>query len=591
MRKRASFVMVGFLLTLSGAAAQAAWPSDPVCRESMGENGSYIPPECDAESFFVGYFSELRLDNPCQCTSGQACSSHGVTIHYPTGFFGTKFAPAVFLHGGGTGVPMGKLTGHSDDGHGHSVNAYAEIARSLAHVGFVVIEPILPTSQSTLPYGAMSGDAYDAANLVQCVAQMTSSATCTPSDGARPCLSKYGLVDTIAWSPNNKENVVIVGHSAGAVASLYLPKIWGSAVKGVIMLDPAKHQYLEQPPTLTMAGTSTPIFHLYPDWYGPFQNDKNQLFKLGAPSSCRGGVCVGGPIAGSACSSSSSTTTCGSGGYCTDQMGCTGDGDCPGGSCTGPAPTNGPWVPIGIRDYPGCDPDKGCHESHHCSVLTSRPAYDFQTSPDGGAHHAWCHSAVPGCTKFGSNFCPYGKYCSPSTYCSRNGAVNGGHTWTRHRSLDAANAPDATGFGARSSSIYQRYVKAIGGCLGGALLGGAKVQPWVTGWARRLNDSGGAGGVCSDKDGQLTLPCSGYSTRSTCDLQACVWNVGFDTGKVIRINDGELVSEYTTTTARNYTAAEGWDGSGKFVEREERLGSSPRDPYYISCESGPGLVP
>ncbi len=560
--------------------ADAAWPEDPTCGTSMGGNGDYNTPECSRPILDPGFMAESRWE-----AGYGTCLTHDVLVRSrkPSG----PMPPVLLLHGGNAGAP----NFHSKDAHGHDVNPYDDIAEDLVYAGFVVIEPLLPAiAPGSKPYK----DATTVAGIVECLAQMSTPPefpgdpnACTGTGGTYPCRGD----GRIAWSKNSKENLVIVGHSAGAIVGLYLPAMLRTAVKAVILIDPAKDEYLEQPPMLTMSGTNTPIVHIYPDWYGPYQNSQNMLFRLGAQNSCQGGICVGGQNPGVPCTTSFNSMTCGEG-YCTDQMGCYGAADCPGGTCTGPAPTKGPWVPIGIRDYPGCDPDIGCHESTHCSALGTGIAYDFKNSYPPAArisHHAWCgpntldvYTAAT-CTKI-MNACPEGQHCSPATYCNKNlgGAVN----WRRHRSIDPNFSPEAPGYGARASWILRRYVRSYAACMGGQY--GAEHQKWVTGMSRTLNDTGGAS-FCSDTSGVITPTCSAYTTENSCRVGNCLWNTGYDQGQVIRLHNGETVTEYTEPFGRYYGAEEGFNpATGSFVEKQERLGLTPNSPYYISCQSGPG---
>ncbi len=578
--REATWSSKAFILAITcyAPAAYAAWPDDPFC------GGSYGPPECQQIFPFQGFLTEQRLE----AGYAAACPGNDIIIRF-WARTGIKYSPALFLHGGGAG----QASYHADDAHGHDVNPYDDIANDLAHAGFVVIEPLLPTiGPNSKPYY----DAATVAGIVECVSQMATPPAfpgdpdgCTGGPGTNyPCLTDLGM----AWKKNAKENLVIVGHSAGAIVGLYLPYMLKTAVKAMILIDPAKDAYLEQPPMLSMSGTTTPIIHIYPDWYGPFQNSQNLLFRLGAQSSCQGGICVGGPNPGMPCSTSYSSMACGEG-YCTDQMGCYGAADCPGGTCTGPAPTKGPWVPIGVRDYPGCNPDQGCHESTHCSALGSAVAYGYQQSyppSDRYAHHAWCGSGAydpftgTTCTKVTPN-CPAGQFCSPTSFCNKN--IGQASNWRRHRNIPLTT-PDAAGYGTRASSIFRRYVKSYAACMGGTF-SGYMSQQWVTGWNRTLNDTGGAD-LCTDTNGVITPTCSAYTTQNACVVGNCLWNTGYDLGRVIRLHNGETVTEYTTTTGRYYGAEEGFNpATGSFVEKQERLGTTTASPNYISCQSGPGL--
>ncbi len=586
-----------------GATAQAGeWPEDPRCLADMGYYGDYEPPECSPDAYYSGYqhVSE-RVANVCNCPANDpGCPVVDVDLHYLDAYNSDpRWAPALILHGGGG-------RDHAKDAHGHAVSV---TGYNLVYSGFLEIHPYLPTGipgSGSTPWS----DAAAAARAVECVAERTVGTKpgvpgCSTA-GKLPCLSSF-IVNRIAWGPASKENLVVVGHSAGGVAALYLPTYLGTTVKAIIMLDPAKQEYTVMPPMLMMANKPGIVVHLYPDFYGPLQNSANQLFRLGGTNTCvGGGQCIGGPNHGATCYAMS--TICGTGptaGFCTDGMGCSSAADCPGGSCTGPAPTDGAWVPIGIRDYPGCNPDQGCHESTHCSALTTGVAYSQETlsEPTRSTHHAWCAGDV-GCGKTnnsaGVNYCPPGKYCSPQTFCNRNPNFNGGATWKNHRWKDVNN-PDVypTTYTASATRIFARYKKVYAACMGG--IRGASAQSWVNGYSRQMNDYGeGDEGYCTAMDGTYNPTCEIYSgglNANPCIQAGCRFNLGYDMGKVIRINNGEVASRdsaagYESTSGRYYTAAEGWNATtGSFVERQERLSSTPGTPNYIGCTSGPGVMP
>ncbi len=576
---------VGLVLGFVGFAstAGATWPSDPLCMKNYPNSrldragySTYQPPECSPEAYISGAtHMEVRYDDVCNCAaSGDAtCKTVKVDFIYPVGLNDAKWAPAVLMHGGGG-------MAHSADAHGHAVAPHYEIAQSLVYAGFAVVAPVLNITSSSKPYT----DATLAHAGLECLLKRTTSSECGP-DKSVPC-ANGDILDRIAWSAASKENVVVLGHSAGAVAGLYLASYLGTAVQGVVMLDPAKQEYLEMPPMLMMANRPTHIVHLYPDYYGPLKNASNQLFRLGGTGTCNTGYCAG---TSTPCSSAAA---CGTGGFCTQSMGCNSDADCgvgaPAGTCGGPAPTLGAWVPIGIKDYGTCDPDAGCHESHHCTAVTRWTAYDYY--PDR-SHATYCGSGLANCTNHAR--CPANTYCSPQNICSTNPDINNsGQTWKHHRSLGADY--DAFGYGARSSNLYMRYAKVYAACAGG--IRGGSYQTWVNGWARRLNNDGlGGEGVCSDAAGVVTALCDPFDRNDDpvgCTAAGCIWSQGYDDFKVIRVNNAETVTEYTTTQGRYYTAFEGYNSAtGSFIERQERLSSTPGDVNYIGCVSGPGAMP
>ncbi len=543
----------GVVLLAAGLGASSeAWAQGSWC-------GQYIPgdthpgkPEC-----FTGpgmgttgaAFIHKRVENICDDTI--AMNQIAVDIVYPPPIpAGVRLTPIIFQHGGGaansfcdrhtndTSYPF-SCDAPAGSPNNHYSNPYLRIADQLAHKGAVVMFPILNVGPGSNPWT----DGEQMVRAMECLTRKTTiDGGCVDSDVA--CLDD--LVGRVAWTASNKENLVVIGHSAGGLASMYLPRRLMSSLRGIIMIDPAKAEYMIMSPTaplVTMASgaITAPVVHLYPDWYGPRQNSENRLFRLGAPNSCYDGRCDGGTAHGSVCPAD---RLCPGGGFCTNNIGCWSNADCAGGTCTNPAPVAGPYIPIGIKDL-GVDPDSGTHNSHHCSPFNDSPSWMYAYDPE---HYDYCNPAVTTCTNQKTAACPGGAAsCGRDTFCRANQAPPG-QTWQWGNAY----------------YITHRYVVAYASCLGGRY--GAYYQSWVNGRDRYLDDVGTNSSVCT-YNGQIVIGhfCAGFFNRNDCEAHAasnmCHWAQGED-GSVIRINDGQRVTSYDPHTSRYYTAAEAYSATG-----------------------------
>ncbi len=588
-----TLVALGVLSGVPEVAAQTLPPpgTDMTCLD-YDLHYNFVPPECDFQGNSV---MGRRLLNVCGSDGAPgSLPVIDVDVSYPDPALltpGTRFAPVVLAHGGGV-APAYK------DIHpaGHGTNPYQNLAWQLVFKGMIVIQPIDPnlgpngnpfdeqrcggtaggavcTSNADCVSPAtcqvyVKGIAHRLVDAITCVTRRfdgTIGPTGAPRCSTEPQGCVNDLVNKVAWTEANRESLVFIGHSAGGIAGLYFPAMYGSALKGLLLIDPAKDSLTANPPA--SISTNTPVVHFYPDWYGPMaKSEPNTTIQLGTASS---------------------TIT-------------------------------GPWVPIGIRDYPGCNPDTGCHEANHCSGLGNHNAYLYHS----GEHAPWCGSGFqycaggsydglacptgycPGgtctlCTKVDPT-CPSGTTCGQHAKCIKGPTKPTAATWTLHR--------NPGGEGTTASSILRRYVLAYAGCLGG--FSGAKWQPWVTGRQRDLDDSGavapdGDTTACLDSSAAPSMACSMYSTWSSCTLNGCYWSRGTD-GAVIRKNNGQLgISAYgpgtssdprygygPTTAVINQPAWPGWNPvTGAFDEVSERLDTTPGGAKYIACQSGPGFVP
>ncbi len=578
------------VLVLVSAGPRLAWAIDNWC-DAQAHNGMHIgKPECsDAPGF--GTFTNmvhLRLNDVCNVAGIAGATQLYADVIYPnpaTFSATTRLQPIVFQHGGGVGNSFcdkhsGNTTGPSNCGaNGHPANPYGEIGDYLAQKGAVVIFPILGIGPGTTP----SVDADQIVTVVNCIGNRTSSVQTGGCAGGLPCITD--LVDKVAWSPTSKQNITFVGHSAGAMAGLYLPQKFGSSLKAMILLDPSKPEYSATAPN-GLAGHNTHVIHIYPDWYGPFQNSQNQLFRLGAPNTCVGGRCEGGSNPGAVCGP---TAAC-NGGFCTDGMGCTTASQCgtgTTGTCTGPAPVAGAWVPLGLREIGTCQPNQNCHVAQHCTALAGE--YSWLTGYTATGHQTYCNPNAPGANCAGQATPPAGAPCSlefingawvEPTECSRDSSCRQGPT-NAYKSTQAWHKASAY-------NILRRYLTAYAVCMGGTH--GTYYQSWVNGKDRELDDSGSMTTSCVRWDGQPDATCATYGTRATCVANlTCHWAAG-ECAKAIRVNNGTWETEYAWHAARFYTAAEGYDGNGDFWERQERMGpaGSTTDPRTIRCQSGFG---
>ncbi len=606
-----------------------------------GEPECYTGPGYGATSAVLIH---KRIDNICPEDSG--VNRIAVEVVYPPPAIipaGVHLTPIIFQHGGGaadsfcdehttsTAFPFTCVA--PGPSPGHYANPYYHIVSQLVHKGAVVMLPVLDIGPKSKPHV----DSLNMVRAVECLGRRTSTDTCAA--GNIDCLTD--LVGRVAWSTSDRSNIVAVGHSAGAVAALYLPRRLGGSLRALILIDPAKAEYTFDPPTGMSTPIRAPLFHIYSDWYGPFKHGENQLFRLGAPNSCAPGLCVGGSSPGSACvdpcpgggSCASYVGTPGLGGYhscvggdldgdacrarcpgaggfCTDGLGCSSSADCGGGSCTGPAPVTGAWVPMAIRDDAGCDPDTGCHKAHHCNAFDDSEAWQYTgvTPP----HFNYCNPDTTGaCTGItGHKQAPSGA-CSPgSTGCGRASVCR--------RNIGNATGTTLSGGGFTAGTyMTYRYAVAFAACFGGRF--GSRYQSWVNGMDRAYDDNGIIGGTCTTNGQSIGGACAGFGDKDTCNAQwstqNCHWADGND-GSRIRINNGGSVTEYNPHTSRWYTAAEGYSATGTcvggssngspcttdagcpggnctagdFTERMERISTAMGDPSNIVCSSAhPGF--
>ncbi len=514
----------------------------------------YKTPECADSPGYKGVINpgvtQTRIHNVCS-GSDPTNGIIDINVVYPSpGIIeaGDQLGMVVLMHGGG--VHDGYSDRHDLDSPpdaNHWGNPYSRMAMRIAAKGVVVLQPIFQNQR--LP----QDEAVSAATVAACFGNRVSGPVgpgpdvCN-SDPKYPCFTD--LVDKVAWTPTTKANIVFIGHSAGGVTGLYVPDQYGSALKGLIMIDPDKATWQTDPPT-RIAMSGMPIVHIYPDFFGPHKGGTaSELFRIGATASCVGGT--------------------------KNNLGCRKSGDCPGGTCNGAAPHVGPWVPLGIRDYGNCTPSTGCYDSHHCAGLVNDESYLFF----GGGHEIYCGltnpAGAPDCVKEKVN-CGGAQYCGQFTKC-----INGG-----------SNATGLTWSAGTAGWIVDRYVTAYTACL--AAEAGPFYQQYVDGLTRSYEDQGIAGATCT-KRGKVDTVCGAHTWYGPCEADyetnGCVWSENYDdaagNGKVIRINDGapSTVTEYTdgSTTHRYYGAYENFNvgGTGSFQEQIEKVSGS----NAITCQSG-----
>ncbi len=652
------------------AAAQTEADLFTACN-NYWSNYLVSPPECTWE---VNFGAHTQFPNVCgtvtntciggpnagtscsmdyQChdmaTGDGHCDSVPVRVElsYPTEPNpGVTYTPAVFMHGGG--VDPGYRDIHEQafgsspyEYPSHPVNPYQGIVRRLVAKGMVVAQPIFPSTD------APQIMANRAAEAVRCMMERMDSDLCV-GNSTRPCFTP--LVDRVAWKQNGKQEIVYVAHSSGGVAALYMPQQLGYALRGLVLIDPAKDDlWLNNPPETIYS--KTPIVHLYPDYYGPLsRNGMNSLMNIGTSSF-----------------------------------------------------VTGPWIPLGIRDYPAndCNPDvkkcvggptagancadastcgggtcEACHEAHHCLSMGNDNSHEAQSTQCGawcGAGVKFCGSTAPQaykglpctsdancgsvggscvtCTKSMGTGCPAGQVCGQGSKCRENANLkpNTGnqHVWKYHR---------ANGSGASATTILARYVIAYAGCYGA--MKGANLQPWITGVQRDRDDVGFGGEPgdpygCVTKSGNWSSYCSSWTSQPICEYQGCFWaknaertcaggtNVGLPCsgdgnecpgsscgikrcfmgptpglpcsnnndcgtngyckgrGSVIRIHNSEVSRDYSTggadrfygtntTVPWEYGTAGGVTAPGSFKERQEKINWWEGEPLYVKCSNGPG---
>ncbi len=539
--------VVGAMVLGSASTGHAMW-----CEFQGGIH--HRTPECPDAPGYKGngnlWVTQTRIQNVC----GASDPINGiidVNVVYPHPgqiAAGDQLGVALFMHGGGTQSGFSDL--HDSDSPpnaAHWANPYEFIADSLASKGMVVVMPIYQNQEQ--PYD----EAITAATVATCFGNRVSGPVgpgpdlCTGSS-QYPCFTD--LVDKVAWTPTTKSNLIYIGHSAGGVTGLYVPDQYGSALKGLIMIDPDKSEWQGTVPQ-KIASAAMPIVHLYPDFFGPHRGTTpSELFRVGAPSTCTAGTKTG--------------------------LGCRTHADCDGATtygCTGPSPNAGAWVPLGLR-HPGCDPNTGCHKMHHCTGFTDEWSYLYDSS-----HMTYCDlsnnssSCVKAKVECGGQLTT----CGQLSKCINGPANNTQLTWE-----------------AATPWILTRYVTAYAACLGAEA--GPYYQDWVNGVVRTYEDLGWANGVCT-KRGELDTVCyPQFTSRGVCESNyeayGCVWSQNYDAGvgngKTVRINSGQTVNEYTdsSTTHRYYGTYEKFNvhGAGSFVEQNEKL--STTGSAGITCQSG-----
>ncbi len=499
-------------------------------------------PECASSPGYADPADPFGFKTVHQWVPNACGSGVGLNLVYPDLValpVGVKLAPVILMHGGGA------ETGYVDKHNADRTNPYWELAQVLAHKGVIVVQPVFPINAGSggVDQPWTNADKINAA--LTCLGQRT-GAMCDLRGGCLPDLS-----NRLNWDELSRPDLVYVGHSNGAVIGLYLPEKM-TGLKALVMIDPSKETWLGDLPD-QIAATTTMV-HLYPDWYGPHHNAGNQLFRLGLPQSCVGGT--------------------------DDKRGCDADTPCAGGApCNGPAPVAGKWIPIGYRDFgsvwdsedqgPGgglCDPDQGCHASHHCSPFTNNNIV-YQVGSTYGinqnGHEAYCGSGGggTGCTKPAVN-CGGAMYCGQATRC----------TWGPIKTQDSAATWIVGSSPSNQNStqrLLERYVASYASCF--AANQGAYYQPWVTGKDRDFDDAG-AGAECTSLEGESDAACGVHTNQTACRSAGCHWAVAND-GRAIRVNNGERVTEYDYSAAREYTAMERYNTTGT-CETGPRFGTA-----------------
>ncbi len=538
-------------IVLAAFMAVASAPDDVLAYDGVwcADGDHMTSPECGGGAQSSAPWAEWkRVTTGCDVTitvnNVSTTSTIGLEFSYSAQApYSGKYPPVLLLQGGGT---VGAFT----DPHGDPANPYQELARGLALLSMIAIQPYWATGPGSMPWD----DADIATQVLGCVAARTDLQTCATH--------KYGciaeLTDRISWGPTNMQNMIIVGHSNGGVVSLYMPEkldpVGGDVgLRAVIMIDPAKDDYLAKVPRSLASNTT--LVHIYPDFYGPLRNQVcndpaktpcktdnqctapytcsggNQLFRLGANASCINGTSAG--------------------------LGCVTNSDCPGGSCTGPAPVKGNWIPLGIRDSPGALA-LGKRDSQHCLALEERSAWNYN-QPDP-AHYPYANGTKPP----PSGACPSGSTCGQASVCYANGALK--------KNGDPTGWVDGT-----SRNILHRYVMGYAACLSADY--GVYYQPWVTGSDRAVDDASGAAfcevGLRPQGAGGGGNPnpiCSLNTNVLDCWNANCHW-VAASSYKAIRINNGTTnVNDYGSASYRWYGTYEGIANNGNFNERQERNG-------------------
>ncbi len=453
------------------------------------------PPDC--QSYYgstPSSVSQTRIVTPANCGATGPLGSFDLELVYPEPAdlaAGEKLAPVVLTHGGGVDP---SYWGNNHITASRPLNPYQDLAYNLAlGAGMVVVQPVIPDLAGKTPQD--SGKIITLA--LACIGAMTTTGQC---GGAGQPMCFNDLLDHVSWGATIREHVILMGHSAGGAASLNAVAELAGSVRALIMLDPAK---LMATATLTTdALGSVPVVDLYPDWYGPARYSNN-----------------------------TSLMTIGSSGW-----------------------HSGPWLPMGMRDYPTCNPNTGCHDSFHTSMMSNAPSY-YSAWPDEW-ENAWC---APGATCGDSSRvvsqCPSprhpgGQYCGPMEYHSEKVRQDWGISdqWMSYNYQNIG-------------ASFKRYAAAFASCFGGK--NGRNSQSWVNGYNRYYDDSNASGGTCVNRLGSTSSACMFYSI-STCNAAGCMWAANMDGGKLIRINNGQTnINEYYHHANREFSKGSTYQGYNK----------------------------
>ncbi len=463
-----------------------------------------------------------RAINVCDATVDS--EKIDVDLVYPSTSMvpGLEMTPIVFQHGGGLAPSF--CDKHTNDTtfpfscspDFHYANPYGYMAEQLAHKGALVMFPIVNIGPGSTPYD----DSARIMNAINCLGNRTSHVPGPGGCGEAGEPSCYSdLLGRVQWTPTNKQNVVFIGHSAGAVAGLYLPQRFRTALKSLILIDPSKAEYALNPPTGLNSGT--PIVHIYPDWYGPLQNSANNLFGLGT------------------------TVT-------------------------------GPYVPIGIREVGSCDPDAGCHAAHHCTSLADR--YSWRSGFNTAGHANYCNPNTTSCTNMKTppaGSCPAGSTeCGRDSICRTGPTKPSGATWSAGATYQVMNryvVAYATCAGGKFGRYYQSWVNGrdrefddVGN--NGYECVGYDGQPDSSCTAKTTGTCNGGtnhGNGCVENLGCPFGTCAGGG-REVCNSTGCHFAQGED-GKVVRVQNGQTATDYDYHANRYYGSAEGYSSSGTCV--------------------------
>ncbi len=534
-------------------------------------------PECDGNAGYNGQGTLSRkfraVKNVCNLGEGV-----GTTIDVAAYYIdpvqivaGDTLGVAAFKHGGGAHTYYWDNHGRAI---GHPMNPYDQITASLVNKGLVVVH-VISALHTVDPWVA----ADHVVEGLGCFRRATTSGQCITSGSGTP-LCFNDLLDRVNWGGAGMSNLTYIGWSSGGIAGIYLPEKLRTNIRMYIFIDPAKHEWMSMIP-MSMY-TNAPLIHLYPDYYGPYNQALNNTFLLRNTLS-------------------------------------------------------GAWVPIGMRDYdmPGatdCNPDdfdgnpatdNGCHHSTH---ITAIDGY-WSADPSGpSAHQALCDDDGPAPTDSSGIVCSSRRECGTSgTWCEVIKSL------TTEGGIRAIQAPNATwSMEPRGSlEVLSRYVTAYAACLGAEDAG--YFQPWVNGYKRSQDD----GIACFGGTTSYPVPspsCAAHASSSACTGAGCVWaGWGINAGRAeclrdaytpfreptcssyttsascfsnpactwapttrpaIRLNNGQVVTDYPHNNNRDYMTEPVASGgsaynttTGAFTEQTERLDAT----YPITCASGIGV--